>query len=375
MLTARQVATAKEGRYLDQKGLYLEVSPTGKKRWVLRYSRDKKVTEATLGSAEFVTLAQARDKAFEFRRDLANGTTTPKRVTFGEVAALVIASKRVHLDARGVQQLEASLRHCAPLSNRDVGQLGVSDVLGLVQPLWTSTPSTAKRLRAFMEQVFSAARVKGHRSDNPAQYRNFLDQILSKQPASEHHRAMPYAAAPSFMRALEREGGVVARAMRLIVLLALRKMEVVEMRWSEVQGDPSFAPGQAILTIPAGRIKMRREFRVPLSSGALAVLAEQRAMAQISDFVFPSPNGIGNALNGATFNKLLERLEVGETVHGFRTTFATWAQEKTSADPHVIDGCLAHVTGSATTRAYLRSDNLEQRCALMEQWAKFLLAP
>jgi hypothetical protein len=94
MLTTRFVATARPGRYLDQKGLYLEVSPTGKKRWVLRHSRDKRVTEASLGSAEFISLAEAREKAFEFRKALATGIIPAKRVTFGVVARDVVINRR-----------------------------------------------------------------------------------------------------------------------------------------------------------------------------------------------------------------------------------------------------------------------------------------
>jgi integrase len=363
MLTARFVATAKKGRHLDSSGLYLEVSPTGKRRWVLRYSRDKKVTEKAIGSADFVTLAQARDLAFEFRKNLALGIAPQRKITFGEIADEVVASK-THLRTSTAGQTRTHLRHCAPLADRHIGSLTVDDCTALLSPLYASVPRVADRVRALMADVFSAAKVRGHFSgDNPCVWKGTLDQILPRRPQAVNHAALDWREAPALYRALENEG-VVGRATRFLMLTALRKMEAVEARWSEVT--------DGVLTIAADRMKTGKPHRCPLSAPAIAILDHQRSLGEISDLVFTSPRGIGKPLAPSAVNDLLKGMGITGTPHGLRTTFAMWAQENTDFDGALIEQALAHRVGNATTRAYLRSDNLDKRRDLMDGWASYI---
>ena len=362
MLTARFVATAKKGRYLDSSGLYLDVSPTGKRRFVLRYSRDKKVTEKAIGSAEFVTLSEARILAFEFRKNLALGIAPARKITFGEIATEVLASKS-HLRTSTAGQMKTHLAHCAPLADRQISSLTVDDCTAVLAPLYDSVPRVADRVRALMADVFSAAKVRGHfTGDNPCLWKGTLDQILPRRPQAVNHAALDWGEAPALYRALENEG-VVGRATQFLMLTACRKMEAVEARWREIAGD--------VLTIVPDRMKTNKAHRVPLSATALAIVEAQRSQREISDFVFTSVRGIGKPLAPSAVNDCLKRLGVGGTVHGLRTTFATWAQ-KQAFDSVLIEQALAHVVGNATTRSYLRSDNLERRQVLMEQWASYL---
>jgi integrase len=233
-------------------------------------------------------------------------------------------------------------------------------------------PRVADRVRALMADVFSAAKVRGYfTGDNPCLWKGTLDQVLPRRPALVNHAALPHAEAPALYRALEAEG-VVGRATQFLMLTALRKMEAVEARWAEIDMVGGSSP--PMITIVAERMKTSKAHRVPLSAPALAILESQRALGEISDFVFTSPRGIGKPLAPSAVNDLLGRLGIATTVHGLRTTFATWAQEQTSADPMIIEGCLAHSIGNATTRAYLRSDNLDKRAKLMSEWAAFLVA-
>jgi integrase len=363
-LTARQVQTAKgPGRLIDGDGLTLEISATGRKRWLLRFSSSGRVTEKALGSAEFISLAEARDKAFEFRKNLALGIAPSKKITFGEIATEVLASKS-HLRTSTASQMGSHLRHCAPLHDRQISSLRVDDCTALLAPLYASVPRVADRVRALMADVFSAAKVRGHfTGDNPCIWKGTLDQILPRRPALVNHAALDWHEAPALYRALESEG-VVGRATQFLMLTALRKMEAVEARWAEYDGD--------VLTIGADRMKTGKTHRVPLSPDALAIIETQRALGEISDLVFTSPRGIGKPLAPSAVNDCLKRIGIPTTVHGLRTTFATWAQENTDFDGALIEQALAHQVGNVTTRAYLRSDNLDRRRDLMSQWATYL---
>lgn len=378
MLTARFIATAPTGRHLDSRGLYLEVSSTGRKRYVLRYTRDKRVSEAALGSAEFVTLAQARERAFDFRRKIANGETTrvPQLVTFGALAAEVLAqrSQSFKQGASTFAGWERRLRYTKPISDRSVGSIELADVLAILKPIWTSKPTMANGVRATIEAVLDAAKVKGLRSgDNPAKWRETLSYLLPTQRSlvRGHNEAMAYAEVAAFMRRLEAEGSVISRSLRLTILCALRKNETAGLVWSNIQGD--------VLVIPAERMKTKREHRVPLSSGALAVLEEQseifsttRSARNEDGFIFPSPIHAGRPLHLNAFNNLMKRLGAGSaTPHGFRSSFRDFCGDETDFPREIAEAALAHVVGGVEG-SYRRGDALEKRKALMQAWSNFI---
>jgi integrase len=367
-LTARQVATAKGPKRLgDGDNLYLEISPTGSKRWLVRYSRCAgRVTEKTLGSASFLSLADARTAAYDFRRNLTLGVTAPKHVTFGALANELLIAKGAREKPKTTQLKLKFLSYCEPILNRDISRVRLEDVVAVLAPLWNTKPASADRCRAIMETTFDAARIKGLRSgENPARWRGNLSHVLSRRPILPrgHQRALPYAAVPDLMRRLEDEGGVVARALRLTILCALRKGEVLELRWGHVEGS--------MLVIPAENTKMRREFRVPLSSGALAVLEEQRAFGA-NGFIFPSPLRANRPLSATAFNEILRRLKIDGTPHGIaRSSFRDWAGDCTTHDRDTAEQALAHSLGGVEG-AYRRGDAFEKRKRLMEDWSIFL---
>ena len=167
----------------------------------------------------------------------------------------------------------------------------------------------------------------------------------------------------AFIAELRAQEGVPARALEFAILTAARISEAVNATWDEIDLD------KAVWTIPADRIKMGREHRVPLSGPALSVLD---AMTKIrrGNYVFP---GIGTKQGVSRMSplKLLERMGCGElTVHGFRASFRTWAQEATNFPREVAERALAHVVENETEFAYARSDLLEKRRLLMDAWAR-----
>lgn len=374
MLTAKQVQNAKRGRHLDAKGLYLEVSPSGSKRWLLRYSRPsgRGVTEAALGSVEFVSLAQARERAFDFRRRLASGLApiAPRRTSFGQVASDVAAMKASALKhpARTYNQL----RYTSPLADRDVASITVDDVLSILQPIWTTKPAVAERVRSLIEATLDAAKIRGLRSnDNPARWRGTLALVLPRRLTLSrgHFTALPYDQIRGLMTALAQDQGVASRAFRFTVLCALRKGETTNLRWSDISTN-----GEGpVLTIPADRTKQAREHRVPLSSGALALIEEQRALRDEGDLIFPSPIKIGVPMQPGAFNDLLARMGYKATPHGVaRSSFRDWIADCTEFPRDLAEMCLGHVV-SGVEGAYRRSDMLERRRAIMQAWSNFIV--
>jgi integrase len=299
---------------IDGDGLTLEISRTGKKRFLVRFSRAGRVTEKALGLYPYVSLADARAAAFDFKRNLALGITPAKKITFGEIATEVLASK-THLRPSTASHMKTHLAHCAPLHDRYIGSLTVDDCTAHLAPLYASVPRVADRVRALMADVFSAAKVRGYFSgDNPCVWKGTLDQILPRRTLSVNRAALDWHEAPALFKALENEG-VVGLATQFLVLTALRKMEAVEVQWAELDGD--------VLTIAADRMKTGKPHRVPLSGPAIAILDHQRSLGEISNLVFTSARGIGKPLAPSAVNDCLKRLGIAGTVHGLRTTFAT----------------------------------------------------
>jgi integrase len=377
MLTTKHVQNAKSGRHLDGKGLYLEVSPTGSKRWLLRYSRPggRGVTEAALGSVEFVTLASAREKAFDFRRRLASGLApiAPRRTSFGQVAKDVAAMKDASLKQSNVWH--RLLKYTAPIADRDVASITVEDVLSILSPIWGTKPAAANRARAMIEATLDAAKVRGLRTgENPARWRGTLALVLPRRPAlvRGHHSALPYDQIRGLMTALEADPGVVSRAFRFTVLCAARKGEMINLHWSNMStnGDGPIA------IISADRTKQGKEHRIPLSTGALAVIAEQSAVrADGDEYVFPSPTKPGQSLKMSTFNDLLERMGFEGTPHGIaRSSFRDYIADCTEFPRDLAEMCLGHVV-AGVEGAYRRSDMLERRRAIMQAWSNFIVGP
>jgi hypothetical protein len=230
-LTAKFCATAKPGRHLDAHGLYLNVSPKGHKTWVLRFSLKGSVTERSLGSFEFVTLAEAREKAFVMRKSvrITGQPIAAKAVTFKEVADQLLAMKA---KAWKQAQSEYYFRLCLntyakSLSDKDVGAITVADVLEVLKPIWHDKPALAGKVRAAIEQVLAAAFAKGHRTTpNAAMWKHNLQHLLTRRPQTSHHPAIPYPDLPAFMRKLESESSTISRALRFLTLTGARSREV-----------------------------------------------------------------------------------------------------------------------------------------------------
>ena len=225
-------------------------------------------------------------------------------------------------------------------------------------------PETAQRVRQRIKAVLQYAVALGHRLDNPAS--EALNAILPRNGgAKRHHRALPYrevAAAVETIRA-SRAGMAVKLAFEFLILTAARSGEVRLATWTEIDG--------ATWTVPAARMKARRDHRVPLCDRALAVLAEARVLADSSGLIFPGAQE-GKPLSDMTISKLMRELGLDAVPHGFRSSFRDWAVECTNAPHAVMEAALARTVPNKTEAAYNRTDLFERRRALMEQWAAYL---
>jgi integrase len=389
-LSAKRVQRLKgEGRYhdADVPGLYLQISASGARSWLLRFELLGKERMMGLGSAAYFSLAQARERAREARRQLADGKDPLVAKRADKAAAKIAADRRLtfreaaqhyyrqHLPSwRSIahaKQWARSLEVFADpiIGSMDIADVATPDVLRVIEPLWQERTVTGDRVRNRIESVIAWATVRGYRPPgaNPAAWRNHLDQVLpavKKVAKPMHHAALAYAEVPAFMATLRLQKGVAARALELTVLTAARAGEVLGAKWDEID------LGGKVWTVPGSRMKSGREHRVPLVPAAIELL---RNVAREDDnpFVFIGHKA-GAGLSGMALFRLLGRMGRGDiTTHGFRSAFSDWAHETTAHSNHTIEISLAHAVGNEVEKAYRRGDMFKKRVRLMTDWAKF----
>lgn len=369
-----------EGVHAVGDGLYLQVAGGGRS-WLFRYQVRGRRRVMGLGPFPGVALREARD-AVEAARKLIRDGTDPiddRRAgdapTFGAFAdALVDALEKGFRNEKTAYQWRTTLGddYCAALRKKLVADVTTADVLEALQPVWSTKPETASKLRGRIEKVLDAAKAKGFRvGENPARWRGHLSNLLAKQPklVRGHQAAMPYGDVPAFVGRLRGREAVAARALEFLILTAARAGEVFGATWGEIDTTAK------LWTIPAGRMKAGKEHRVPLTARALAILDEVAKLRTSDDpaaFVFPGGR-TGRPLSNMAFKQLLDRMgESGFVPHGFRSSFRDWCGECTPFPREVAEAALAHSVGNAVEQAYRRGDALEKRRKLMDAWAGFI---
>ncbi len=380
------------GRHADGGNLYLSISKAGTKRWVFLYrGAHSRPVEMGLGGATNVSLAKAREKAAAARALLADGKD-PLEVrnaeravpTFGQAAEELIESMRPswknekhaaqwEMTLLGVDPEGKPAKHdyCKLIRDKWVDKVDTEQVLQILRPIWQEKPETASRVRGRIERVLDAARAQGHRSgENPARWRGHLDLILPRRTklSRGHHAAMPYVEAPDFVTAIRQKVTMSNLALEFAILTTARSSEAREMVWTEVDRP------NAVWTVPPERMKEGREHRVPLSARALEILdlASRIAGKRQSEFVFPGTKP-GRPLSDMSLMMALRRNGHGKyTPHGFRSSFRDWAGDETEFARETAEAALSHLVGDDSERAYRRSDALQKRRLLMNDWAKYL---
>ena len=369
---------AKPGRYRAGETLFLNVAPGGSKSWVQRLTIDGRRRDIGLGGFPLVSLAEAREAAFENRK-LARAGGDPlaerrrrRTPTFREAARAVHEANkpRWRNNQHTVSWIKTLERHAFPaLGEMPVDRIGREDVLAVLAPIWGEKQETARRVRQRVRTVLRWCQAHGYVEHNAAG--EVIDGALPSMPAVRQHlRALSYTSVPGALEAVERSAAslVTKLCFRFTVLTAARSGEARGAVWGEIETDARE------WRIPASRMKGGSEHRQPLSDAALEVLEQAREIQDGSGLVFPSPARPGRPLSDMAMTKLLRDVGLADraTVHGFRSSFRDWAAECTDAPHAVMELCLAHAVGDSTERAYARSDLLEKRRALMQSWADYM---
>jgi integrase len=394
-LTMTRIAILRRtpGRHADGGGLYLSVGENPEHRyWTYIYKSGGRRREMSLGPERDLSLAEARQLALKARQLRLQGVdplakrhseraakrvATARTLTFKECADRYIAA---HAGAWSSTKHSAQFQHSLTayaypiIGNLPVSAIDTGLILKCIEPIWQDKTETASRTRGRLESVLDWATTRGYRQgENPARWKGHLQHILparAKLRPPKNFDAMKYTDLPQFMIALQEEititGTIAARALAFTILTAARAGEVLGCRWSEID------LAERLWTIPAPRMKGRREHKVPLSDPALAIVEEMAAISGDGDLVFAID---GKGVGSTGMFHLLRRLGRTCTTHGFRSTFRVWCAERTNFPSEVCEMALAHRVGDHVFRSYQRSTLFERRRKLADAWARFCCTP
>ncbi|WP_254442646.1 tyrosine-type recombinase/integrase [Ruegeria arenilitoris] len=379
-MTARSVATLPPGRYPDGlgTGLILRVLDSGRRNWMQRLMVQGKRRDIGLGGYPAVSLAEAREKALTNKRLVFAGVDpitekrkamieAAKRMTFAEAAECTC--KELAPSWKGKKEPQAFLSSLSTYAfpyfgATDVAEITPADIRRAVLACRAKVPNLSVKVQHRIHSVFKWSVAEGLRETNPATSEALALPKLEHKP--KKNRALPYTEVHDAIETVKASGAWSATklAIEFTILTAARSGEVRGALWEEINLSA------AVWTIPAERMKMNRQHRVPLSGRAMEVLQEAEALRDVSGLVFPSLRG--KQLSDNTLSKLVRELGIRSTVHGFRSSFRTWAQERTNVRGEVAEAALAHVKADKVEAAYARSDLFEKRRNLMESWAAFV---
>lgn len=390
-LSAKAVASkTRPGLYCDGGGLYLQVTASGAKTWIFRYRSPVtlKLRDMGLGPLHSIGLPEARERAAAQRSALLNGldpihareegnrrraAEAAKAVTFSQCAASYVEAHKPRWKSE--KHADQWTNTIATYAEPVIGSLAVQEVdtglvLKVLEPIWSEKTETASRLRGRIESVLDWAKVRGYRSgENPARWKGHLNQLLpnlSQKHRVTHLTAMPFSEVGDFIASLRQMPGVSARCLEFTILTAARTNESIHAKPEE------FDLSNATWTIPASRMKAKKEHRVPLASRAVEIVKEM--LKSERSHVFPTARQ-DKPLSNMAMLTVLDRMNIDVTVHGFRSTFRDWAAERTAFPHEVCEMALAHTIGNAAEAAYRRGDLFDKRRKLMETWAEFVSLP
>jgi integrase len=374
------------GWYPDGLGLYLQISASGTKSWVYRYTRDGKQRWHGLGPVSPTnSLKAARIAAEKCRQKIREGNDpidikrgqnqarkaalSSTRLTFDDCAAKYIESHQLGWkNEKHRNQWQNTLAtYASPvIGDVPIDEIELQAVLKIIEPIWNSKTETANRVRQRIELVIDWATAMGFREGaNPARWRGHIEKLLpkpSKVSPVQHHKALPYDQMSAMFEQLQELDSVAGYALQMAILNATRSSEVRLAKWDE------FLLEEGVWEIPAERMKNNKPHRIPLSPEVIRILRLQDI--QTSKFVFPGSTRQAG-ITEAAVRKLLKSLQPGVTLHGFRSTFRDWCAEKTLFPRELAEKALSHSLPNHTEAAYQRGDMFEKRRQLMDSWAKY----
>lgn len=370
----------------DGRGLHLLVNPNGSRLWRMQYrfaGKQKMIAFGPYdpaGRGDGLSLQQARDKT-SYARDLLKNNQDPatqkkldkiaSRIsaenTFNVVADEYIA--KIEKEGRATATLDKTRWLIDParpkIGSRPIAEIKPAEVLAALQAVERrGRLESARRLRSTISRVFRHAVATARADNDPAA---LLIGALTAPTVTNRAAILEPKRFGALLRAIEGFDGQLTThaALKLLAILFPRPGELRQASWAE------FDLNKAIWVIPPGRMKMRREHRVPLPRQAVAILAKLREITGPDGLVFPSVRSIARPISDGTLNAALRRLGYAKeevTAHGFRSTASTMLNEA-GYDPDVIEAALAHADSDDIRRAYNRATYWDKRVELMRAWA------
>lgn len=386
------------GYYLDGRGLYLQIAPKGGRSWLLRYTMAGKTREMGLGPVFDVGLARARELAQEQRELVAQGVDpiahrdklrVQRNVAEVQAAQASVTFEtcareyhKAHVDnwknaRHGDQWINTLSTYVFPVCGKlPVGAVGKAEIQKALLPIWKKKAETASRVFQRIRTVINYGAAKDYCLGLDQEFWEQLKLALGANDRArkvEHHSSCPHAEAGALLATVKAGTAtpMVKLAFEFIVLTGARSGEARGAQWSE------FDALLSSWTVPGERMKAGRNHRVPLSRRAHEILLEARELQGLDatkpgeGLVFPNP--AGKPYSDMVFTQLMRRMELPYTMHGFRASFRTWGMEETQYPDEMLEFALAHVVGDQTVRAYARSDMVERRKQLMEDWAAYVV--
>ena len=386
-LNAKQILVLPIGKYPDGDGLYLSIYKPGRGKWSLRYTLNKKAREMGLGSFPEVTLLEARQNALSNKQLLikkVDPIDEKKRVEvlrqqqnkkFSDIANLYIETKKKPewTNPKSEQQWRNTINtYVSPiLDSKPLNDINRDDVISVLHPIWRNKTETARKLQQRLFLIFAFAKIREwYTRDNPASWKEHLSFVLPDPyliKKVKHHASLKFTEVAKFYEELCKFEMLSTYALRLLILTATRTKEVIESQFDE------FDLQKKMWTIPADKMKVRKKHKVPLSDEAISIIELMRKKHN-HEYVFTNPATGRHISNGAMLiflKKQFPHLKI--TVHGFRSSFRDWAEEIGQYQHNAIEFCLAHELPNKVEKAYLRSDLIDTRKIIMNDWENFLL--
>jgi len=385
-LTATAVKNAKPGRHTDGEGMYLLVTEAGQKYWRFDYRFLGKYKTLALGVFPDTTLAMARSKRAEARTLLASDQdpSVAKRKakaiakqkhdnTFQSVAQKWLETTASQRKANTDAKLKSWLnRDVMPqLGHLPISEIKTTDVLTVLRKMEArGIFDSVLRVKQIISRIMKFAVREGLVERDPTYELQGPDTFKSKP--TKHHAAITNPQAfGGLLRAIAGYEGhfVIKAALQLSPMVFVRPGELRAMEWAEIDIE------KATWSIPGHRMKMSNDHIVPLSTQAVGVLKQLRAITGDSKIVFPSIKGERRPISENTLNAALNAIGYDGTMHrahGFRASARTMLDEQLGYPAHLIEHQLAHAVKDANGRAYNRTSHLPERRAMMQCWADYL---
>lgn len=366
------------GKHSDGGGLWIYKNSSGGAKWVLRYFLHGRRHEMGLGAYPYVSLKEARESAETWRAVVRQGKDAIKERErqrrdaernlhiLSDIAADAFESRKAELKEGGKAGrwfTPLSLHVLPKLGRTPIAEIDQTDIRNTLAPIWHTKADTARKAMNRLNICFQHAAALGLDVDMQATVK--AKALLGKQRHTvKHIPAMDWREVPAFYQSLE-GGGVTELALQLLVLTAVRSFPLRNIHESQVEGDVWTIPAEAM----KGRVGATQDFRVPLSEESQRVIAEARKFARDGYLFAGVRKGV---MSDMTMSSYMKRRGLEARPHGFRSSFRDWCAEVTNTPREVAETALGHVSGGSVERAYRRTDFLEQRRALLEQWASYL---